>query len=57
MVVAGIVTAVLAVSRPDPVVVDDAYRRGLELAKPQAAQALRPAIAARNHAATAGEAP
>jgi hypothetical protein len=57
VVAAGIVTAMLAVARPDPVVVENAYRRGLEFGKGQPAEALQPAVAARNHAATGGNRP
>ena len=53
VVVASIVTLVLAVMLPDPLVVDDAYTRGLELSK-QDQQPQAPAMSARNHAATGG---
>ncbi|AKJ28654.1 FixH family protein [Caldimonas brevitalea] len=64
VVLAGVATIVLAVTRPDPVLTEDYYRRGLEINKTlqlqrdaQAAaaavpEALRPAMQARNHAAT-----
>ena len=69
VIVAGIATITLAVSRPDPVVADDYYRRGIEINKTlelerQAREAaavapetLRPAMQARNHAATPVDAP
>lgn len=61
VVVAGFVTLWLALTRPDPVLTEDYYRRGLEInrslsgAAPGAAQgnSLTPAMQARNHAATA----
>lgn len=69
VVVAGIVTFVLAVRMPDPVIADDYYKRGLEINKTLAEQqrqaeaaqaavpeALRPALQARNHSATPAEA-
>lgn len=60
VVVAGIATMVLAVRAPDPLVASDYYRRGLEINKTLAEQqeatplpeGLRPALQARNHAAT-----
>lgn len=53
VVVAGIVTAWLAVRSPDPLVADDYYRRGIEINKQLAQErALLPAVQARNHAAT-----
>ncbi|HWI81189.1 FixH family protein [Ramlibacter sp.] len=53
VIVAGVVTAWLAVSTPDPVVDADYYRRGLEINKQLAAEkALLPALQGRNHAAT-----
>ena len=55
VVVASIVTFVLAVTRPDPLVVDDAYTRGLELSK-QSQPERAPAMSGRNHAATGGSA-
>ena len=56
-VVAGFVTLWLAMSRPDPVVAEDYYRRGVEINKTlaQPEQSLAPAIAGRNHAATPAE--
>ena len=69
VILAGIATITLAVSRPDPVVADDYYRRGIEINKTlelerQAREAaavapetLRPAMQARNHAATPVDVP
>jgi hypothetical protein len=56
VVVASIVSFVLAVMRPDPLVVDDAYTRGLELSKQGQQPTHTPAVSARNHAATGGNA-
>ena len=53
VVVASIVTCVIAVMQPDPLVVDDPYARGLELSQQGQAQHV-PAMSARNHAATGG---
>jgi hypothetical protein len=55
VVVAGIVTAVIAVRGADPVVEADYYRRGMEINKALAAaqeRATLPAVQGRNHAAT-----
>jgi hypothetical protein len=53
VVVAGLLTAWIAVSSPDPVVEEDYYRRGMEINKQLARErALLPATQARNHAAT-----
>jgi hypothetical protein len=53
VVVAGVLTAWIAVVKPDPVVDADYYRRGMEINKQLAAErALLPALQARNHAAT-----
>ena len=53
VVVAGLVTAWIAVASPDPVVADDYYRRGLDINKAKARErALLPALQGRNHAAT-----
>ena len=69
VILAGAATITLAVTRPDPVVADDYYRRGIEINKTlelqrQAREAaavapetLRPAMQARNHAATPVDAP
>lgn len=54
VIVAGFVTLWLAVSRPDPVVAEDYYRKGIEinqtLEHPE--KSLLPAMKGRNHAAT-----
>ena len=54
VVVAAIVTAVIAVRYADPVVESDYYRRGMEINKRLAAheRAKLPALQGRNHAAT-----
>lgn len=53
VVVAGLVTAWIAVASPDPVVAEDYYRRGIEINKQLARErALLPALQGRNHAAT-----
>lgn len=63
VIVAGVVTLVLAIRTPDPVVAADYYRQGLEINKtlaeretaaaaPVPPEALRPALQARNHSAT-----
>lgn len=61
VVVASFITLYLAITRPDPVVSEDYYRKGIEinktLGRDSAADAaiaasLAPAIQARNHAAT-----
>ena len=54
VVLAGIVTAVIALRDPDPVVEADYYRRGIEINKSLAAseRAQLPAVQGRNHAAT-----
>lgn len=53
VVVAGFVTAWIAVKSPDPVVEADYYRRGIEINKTLAARdkANLPALQGRNHAA------
>ncbi len=51
VVVASFITLYLAVSRPDPVISDDAGRKGAEVSKTQEGS-LAPAIQARNHAQT-----
>ena len=54
VVVASFATLYLAVTRPDPVVSEDYYQKGIDINKtlktPSAS--LAPAIQARNHAAT-----
>jgi hypothetical protein len=54
VVVAGLVTAFIAVRGADPVVEADYYRRGIEINKALAARerATLPALQGRNHAAT-----
>ena len=54
VVVAGFVTAWIAVRSPDPVVEADYYRRGIEINRTLAAheKARVPALQGRNHAAT-----
>jgi uncharacterized protein len=54
VVVAGLVTLWLALSRPDPVLAEDYYQRGLDINKTlrQDAAAMVPALKGRNHAAT-----
>jgi hypothetical protein len=54
VVVASFITLYLAITRPDPVVADDYYRKGLEINRTAGANAasLAPATEARNHAAT-----
>lgn len=54
VVVAGVLTAVIAVRGADPVVEADYYRRGIEINKALAARdkAQLPALVGRNHAAT-----
>ena len=53
VIAAGAVTVVLAASDPDPVI-DDYYRKGIEINQRLNAEAnaLAPAMKARNHAAT-----
>ena len=59
VVIAGFVTLYLAVSRPDPVVSPDYYRKGIEINKTLEADpaSLAPAVQARNHAATGAPPP
>jgi hypothetical protein len=53
VVVASVVTAVIAIRSNDPVVEADYYRRGIEINKTLARdRAQLPAIQGRNHAAT-----
>jgi len=53
VVLAGLVTAWIAVHGQDPVVAEDYYRRGIEINKTLAAgRALMPALQGRDHAAT-----
>lgn len=54
VVVASFITLYLAITRPDPVMDDDYYQKGLNLNKSMAQSdgEMAPAMAARNHAAT-----
>lgn len=56
VVVASFVTLYLAVTRPDPLVTADYYRKGIEinqtLTQEANAASLAPAVQARNHAQT-----
>ena len=53
VILAGIATIWIAVARPDPVLAQDHYRRGIEINKQRAdGRALLPAMQGRNHAAT-----
>lgn len=54
VVIAGFVTAYIAVSKPDPVIDPDYYRHGLEINQrlSESQKSLAPAITGRNHAAT-----
>lgn len=54
VVVASFFTLYLAISRPDPVLDENYYRKGLELNRELAknSSSLAPALQARNHAAT-----
>lgn len=56
VVVASFITLYLAVTRPDPVVTEDYYRKGVEINKTLGGDAgvasMAPAIQARNHAQT-----
>ena len=53
VVVAGLVTAWIAIRSPDPVLADDYYRRAGETSRTQQVdKALAPALQGRNHAAT-----
>jgi hypothetical protein len=60
VIVAGIATAWIAISHPDPVLSEDYYRQGLEINKTLSQEpdrSLMPAQQARNHAATPADAP
>jgi hypothetical protein len=54
VIVAGVITAYIAVSSPDPVIDQDYYQHGLDINKTLKAQkdSMAPAIQGRNHAAT-----
>ncbi len=60
VIVAGLITAWIAISHPDPVLSEDYYRQGLEINKTlrqEEDRSLMPAQQARNHAATPSDAP
>ena len=59
VVVAGFVTAFIALRNPDPVIAEDYYRQGLEINKTlnDPTRSLAPAQQARNHAATPQDVP
>jgi len=59
VVIASFLTLYLAVTRPDPVMDQNYYQKGLELNKTMGANpgSLAPAMQARNHAATGVPAP
>lgn len=59
VVIAGFITLYLAVSRPDPVLSPDDYRKAIELKQTQAIDpaSLAPAVQGRNHAATGAPLP
>lgn len=54
VIIAGVITAYIAVHSPDPVIDQNYYQHGLDINKTLKAQqdSLAPAIQARNHAAT-----
>lgn len=55
VIVAGFITLGIAIRRPDPVIADDYYKRGLEINKTLAAEKdlqLAPAMQSRNHVVT-----
>jgi uncharacterized protein len=56
VVVASFMTLYLAVTRPDPVITEDYYQKGIEinrtLGTPEKDASMAPAITARNHAQT-----
>lgn len=55
VVVAGVVTAWVAITHPDTVIEEDYYRRGIEINRRLAQdRAMLPAVQGRNHAATPG---
>lgn len=58
VIVAGLITLWLAMSRPDPVVAEDYYQRGIDINKTleHPEKSLAPAMKGRNHAATPPEA-
>lgn len=58
VIVAGFITLWLAMSRPDPVVAEDYYQRGIDINKTleHPEKSMAPAMKGRNHAATPPEA-
>ena len=58
VIVAGFITLWLAMSRPDPVVAEDYYQRGIDINKTleHPEKSLAPTMKGRNHAATPPEA-
>ena len=54
VIVAGFITLWLAMARPDPVVVDDYYQRGIDINKTleKVDPSMLPAVKGRNHAVT-----
>ena len=58
VIVARFITLWLAMSRPDPVVAEDYYQRGIDINKTleHPEKSLAPAMKGRNHAATPPEA-
>ena len=58
VIVAGFITLWIALSRPDPVVAEDYYQRGIDINKTleHPEKSLAPAMKGRNHAATPPEA-
>jgi uncharacterized protein len=56
VVIAGFITLYLAITRPDPIVSEDYYRKGIEINKTLESRdvdaSMAPAIQARNHAQT-----
>lgn len=60
VVVAGVITAWIAISHPDPVLSQESYRQGLEINQSHSQEqdrSLMPAQQARNHAATPADTP
>ncbi len=55
VIVAGVITATIAMRSPDPVLANDAYEFGQK--SEEAQRSLLPAQKARNHAATPADAP
>jgi hypothetical protein len=59
VVIAGFVTAYIAIRNPDPVIAEDYYRQGLEINQSlkDPTRSMAPAHQARNHAATPQDVP